>query len=127
MASSLKLSPHLKALINAPHSLPSPIASPGRAALNQLFDKISSKGEKYGIGHETWLTLSTAALVTVNSPESVGGLWEYAKNKGVDGVEAASVCDILTLRRGRELIIDYEGDRVEMYFFLRCKSIYPET
>ena len=92
MASSLKLSPHLKALINAPHSLPSPIASPGRAALNQLFDKISSKGEKYGIGHETWLTLSTAALVTVNSPESVGGLWEYARSKGVDGVEAASVC-----------------------------------
>lgn len=91
MASSLKLSPHLKALINSPHSLPSPIASPGRAALNQLFDKITSKGEKYGIGHETWLTLSTAALVTVNSPESVGGLWEYARAKGVDGVEAASV------------------------------------
>jgi len=92
MASALKLSPHLKALINAPHSLPSPIASPGRAALNQLFDKISSKGEKHGMGHETWLTLSTAALVTVNSPESVGGLWEYAKSKGIDGVEAASVC-----------------------------------
>jgi len=96
MASSLKLSPHLKALINAPHSLPSPIASPGRAALNQLFDKISSRGEKYGIGHETWLTLSTAALVTVNSPESVGGLWEYARSKGVDGVEAASVSYAIT-------------------------------
>jgi hypothetical protein len=122
MASSLKLSPHLKALINAPHSLPSPIASPGRAALNQLFDKISSKGEKYGIGHEAWLTLSTAALVTVNSPESVGGLWEYARSKGVDGVEAASVCH--TLKRGRELIIDHERDWTEMYLILWCRSFF---
>jgi hypothetical protein len=124
MASSLKLSPHLKALINAPHSLPSPIASPGRAALNQLFDKISSKGEKYGIGHETWLTLSTAALVTVNSPESVGGLWEYARSKGVDGVEAASVCH--NLKRGSELIIDHARDWIEMYLILWCRSFFLE-
>jgi len=119
MASSLKLSPHLKALINSPHSLPSPIASPGRAALKSLFDKITSKGEKYGIGHETWLTLSTAALVTVNSPESVGGLWEYARSKGVDGVEAASVS--LYPRVGIALILDHEGDWIEMYFILWCK------
>jgi hypothetical protein len=91
MAASLKLSPHLKALINSPHALPAPISSPGRAALKSLFDKITSKGEKYGVGHEAWLTLSTAALVTVNSPESIGGLWEYAKSKGVGGAEAASV------------------------------------
>lgn len=88
----MKLSPHLKALINSPHALPSPVSSPGRAALTSLFDKITSRGEKYGVGHEAWLTLSTAALVTVNSPESVGGLWEYARSKGVDGAEAAAVC-----------------------------------
>lgn len=87
----MKLSPHLKALINAPHALPSPISSPGRSALNSLFDKITSKGEKYGLDHQSWLTLGTAALVTVNSPESVLGLWEYAKARGVDGAEAASV------------------------------------
>lgn len=88
----MKLSPHLKALINAPHSLPSAIPSPGRGALNGILDKITSRGSKYGIDHRAWLTLGTAALVTLNSPESVSGLWEYAtRAKGVDGVEAATV------------------------------------
>lgn len=91
MASSLRLSPHLKALINAPHALPSAISSPGRSALYSIFDKITSRGEKYGLDHQSWLTLGTAALVTLNSPESVNGLWDYARERGVDGVQAASV------------------------------------
>lgn len=125
MAASLKLSPHLKALINAPHALPSAISSPGRPALKSLFGKISSKGEKYGLDHQTWLTLSTAALVTVNSPESVNGLWDYAKSRGVDGGEAAAVGRRSTHRYPKlwaDLISADAGDGTQVYLVLRCGS-----
>jgi hypothetical protein len=95
--------------------------------LTSLFDKITSKGEKYGVGHETWLTLSTAALVTVNSPESVGGLWEYAKSKGVGGAEAAAVSTSISFTEGVITDqVDHARDWLEMYFLFWCmSSLFP--
>jgi hypothetical protein len=93
-ASAVKLSPALKALIAAPHAMGSAIPAPSRAVITSLFDGIRSRGESGGVGSESWLTLSSAALVTVNSPETVCELFSYAANrKGdvQDQVQAAGV------------------------------------
>jgi hypothetical protein len=91
-AASIKLSPTLKALIAAPHALGSAIPAPSKAASTALFDRIRSGGK--GVGDETWLCLSTAALVTVNSPDAVCELFSYAAGQAKDvkgQVRAASV------------------------------------
>ncbi len=98
-AASVKLSPTLKALIAAPHALGSAIPAPSKAVSKALFDKIRSGG--HGVGDETWLCVSTAALVTVNSPAAVCELFSYAAEQANDvngQIRAASVS--LAFRRG---------------------------
>ena len=93
-AAAVKLSPALKSLIAAPHTFGSPLPSPGRRATTALFDNIRSEGEAGGVGRDSWLTLTGAALVTVNSPEGICELFDYAKERrgGVeDQVMAAAV------------------------------------
>ncbi|WVQ73745.1 hypothetical protein IAR50_003325 [Cryptococcus sp. DSM 104548] len=93
-AKSVKLSPAIKALLAAPHAHGGPIPAPPRATINSLFDRIRSRGEAGGVGAPTWLTVSTGALVTTNSPDSVRALWDYAseRSKGLEEkVEAAGV------------------------------------
>ena len=59
---------------------------------SSLFDKIRSEGEAGGVGRETWLTLTGAAMVTVNCPDGVCELFDYAKPDGVeDQVMTAAV------------------------------------
>ena len=93
-AAAVKISPALKALVAAPYSFPNPLPAPARPVLNRLFDSIRSKGEAGGVGPETWLTLGAASLCTVNSPESLCRLFDYAKERagGIeDQVKAAAV------------------------------------
>jgi hypothetical protein len=93
-AASVKLSSAVKALIAAPHALGSAIPAPAKAVSTALFDKIRSRGESKGVGQETWLCLSTAALVTANSPAAVCDLYTYAAEKGNNPekqVQAAAV------------------------------------
>jgi hypothetical protein len=80
-AASVKLSSAVKALIAAPHALGTAIPAPAKAVSTALFDKIRSRGESNGVGRETWLCLSTAALVTANSPAAVCDLYSYAADK----------------------------------------------
>lgn len=80
-AAAVKLSPSVKALIAAPHALGSAIAAPAAATSKALFDKIRSRGEAGGVSSDTWLCLSTAALVTVNSPQAVCQLFDYAAER----------------------------------------------
>jgi hypothetical protein len=80
-ASSVRLSESLKALIAAPHALGSAIPAPPRPAFQGLFNKISSTAEKNGAKNDVWLTLSTGALVTVNSPASLCELYDFASEK----------------------------------------------
>ena len=80
-ASSVRLSESLKALIAAPHAHGSAIPAPPRPAFHNLFNKISSTAEKNGARNDIWLTLSTGALVTVNSPASLCELYDYASEK----------------------------------------------
>lgn len=93
-AASVKLSPAVKALISAPHALGQAIPAPSRAAVKQLFDNVRSRGERNGVDVDSWLTVSTAALVTVNSPATICELFSYAaeRQKDVqDQVKAAAI------------------------------------
>lgn len=81
-ASSVKLSQTLKSLISTPSCRPNAFSSPSRSALTNLLNSIRSKSESNGIGPETWLTLSTAATCTVNSPEALCGIFDYATSEG---------------------------------------------
>ena len=93
-AAAIKLSHALKSIIAAPHALGSPRASPGRSSTSLLFNKIRSEGEAGGVGRETWLTLTGAAMVTVNSPEGICELFDYAKPDGIqDQVRTAAVSE----------------------------------
>jgi hypothetical protein len=80
-ASSVHLSQALKSLIKAPHALGSAIPAPPRPAFQKLFSQISETAESNGSRNDTWLTLSTGALVTVNSPASICELYDFASEK----------------------------------------------
>lgn len=96
---SARLPTSLKALISSPSALGFPIPSPGRAILAPVFDRIRSRAERGGAGRSAWLTLGTAATVTVNSPESLCALYDHASganvgvggDKGEKGAEVAGV------------------------------------
>lgn len=92
-ASALKLSPSLKALIALPAAHGAPTPCPSRATTYALFDRVRKGGEAGGVGRETWLSLGTAALFTINSPDAVCELFNYAtQGQAVkDKVHAAAV------------------------------------
>ncbi|WWC64301.1 uncharacterized protein I303_106911 [Kwoniella dejecticola CBS 10117] len=85
-AAQIKLSPSLKSLVNSPSSLPSPIPAPSIATTSKLFDSIRARAPSE-LSRNAWLTVGTAALLTVNSPEAICQLWDYAgRNKEDAGV-----------------------------------------
>jgi len=86
-AASVKLSPAIKALIALPSARGRSIPSPRPDLLHGLFRRVVGKGEKGGVGRDTWLTLCTAGVMTVNSPESLVGLYEFAGERVGGAVE----------------------------------------
>jgi len=90
-AASVKISAALKQLIALPRAKGASIPSPGAAALNHLFRKIADRGEKGGVSKEAWLTLCTAGVMTVNSPDSLCGLYDFAGKEGGDHARNAAV------------------------------------
>ncbi|KAL8286671.1 hypothetical protein RQP46_004199 [Phenoliferia psychrophenolica] len=76
--SANKLTTSLKALLKAPHARGGALPAPALARTTALFDGISASARAKGLGHDTWLTLSTAALVTLNSPATLCELYSYA-------------------------------------------------
>ncbi|BGP42262.1 hypothetical protein JCM10449v2_006267 [Rhodotorula kratochvilovae] len=78
---SVKLSPTLKALIAAPHAQGGALPAPPRAAVTQLFERLASSAKENGLGEATWLTLGSAALVTLNSPATLCELHSFATSR----------------------------------------------
>ncbi|KAM0790610.1 hypothetical protein ACM66B_004474 [Microbotryomycetes sp. NB124-2] len=76
---STKLSPSLKALVNAPRARGGPIPAPSQVQTTiKLFDHVRDSARQRGLGKHAWLTLSAATLVTLNSPETLCRLYTYA-------------------------------------------------
>lgn len=68
-----KLSPTLKSLINAAHSRPGPVPAP--PAIQKIYSKIEREATDRKLGRPSWLSISTAATMTMNSPESMIALY----------------------------------------------------
>lgn len=98
-AAATKLSPALKALISAPHARGAAIPTSPR--LSSLFKRIDDDARSKDIGIRTWLCLSTASLVTMNSPAAVCDLYSYATRsmaKAEDKAMAAAVSPTCQVR-----------------------------
>jgi hypothetical protein len=73
-----KLSTSLKALIHAPHARPGPVRTSKRIAA--VYAAIARDATARGVGVPAWLTISTAATMTLNSPDSLLELYRIATN-----------------------------------------------
>ena len=71
-----KLSPTLKSLINAAHSRPGPVPAPPR--IQAVYNKIEEEATARRLGRPSWLGISTAATMTMNSPDSMAALYSAA-------------------------------------------------
>ncbi|ORY35061.1 hypothetical protein BCR39DRAFT_516451 [Naematelia encephala] len=104
---SIKLSPALKSLISAPHAFPAALPAPPRQALNELFDQIRRRAEPYGVNADTWLTLGTAGIMTVNSPDSLCALWDFASARRDN--QEGKIRDALIMRETGLKCISFNG------------------
>ncbi|GAA5843200.1 hypothetical protein JCM9279_001892 [Rhodotorula babjevae] len=78
---SVKLSSALKALVAAPHAQGAALPAPPRAAVTQLFERLATSAAAHGVGEATWLTLGSAALVTLNSPATLCELYTFSASR----------------------------------------------
>ncbi|TQS34343.1 hypothetical protein Golomagni_05276 [Golovinomyces magnicellulatus] len=81
-----KLSPSLKALINAPFARPGPTAAP--AKIRDIYASIARDAAAKKLGLRPWLTITAATTFTLNSPDSLPILHGVA-SQSTDGVHAA--------------------------------------
>ncbi|KAJ5184539.1 hypothetical protein N7491_007594 [Penicillium cf. griseofulvum] len=84
-----RLSTSLKALINAPAARPSTVPAP--ANITSVYQKIQQTAESKQISQPSWVALSTAATMTMNSPESLAALYELASTNSDKQVETAEL------------------------------------
>ncbi|KAK0263763.1 hypothetical protein LTR12_008613 [Friedmanniomyces endolithicus] len=71
-----KLSEPLKAFINAAHARPNTTPAPRHIA--SVYEKIAKDAGSKKVGMPAWLTVSTAATMTMNSPQSLLELYGLA-------------------------------------------------
>ncbi|KAG5939758.1 hypothetical protein E4U59_002894 [Claviceps monticola] len=71
-----KLSPSLKALIHASFARPDPV--PASAAIREVYQSIARDATARKLGVRPWLVMSTAATITLNSPDSLPILHDIA-------------------------------------------------
>ena len=74
-----KLSEPLKALINASHARPNTIKAPSNIA--SIYTSIATSAATKNVGVPAWLTLTTAATMTLNSPQSLLQLHALASQR----------------------------------------------
>lgn len=72
----MKLSPTLKSLLNRAECRPGPTPTPPE--IQSIFRSIDDKATAKHLALWPWLAMSTATLVTMNSPESMTILFQYA-------------------------------------------------
>lgn len=71
-----KLGPGVKALIQASHARPGPV--PASPQIQSIYKKIEQEATAHKLARPSWLTLSTATTMTMNSPESMVALYKSA-------------------------------------------------
>ncbi|KAJ4985840.1 Dol-P-Man:Man(5)GlcNAc(2)-PP-Dol alpha-1,3-mannosyltransferase 2 [Stagonosporopsis vannaccii] len=87
-----KLSPALKQLINAAHARPGPLPAPRN--VQNVFKKIEQEATDRELGRPSWLAVSTAATMTLNSPESMEALF-YSSTQGKKVEESVQTAEFM--------------------------------
>ncbi|KAH6614295.1 hypothetical protein C7974DRAFT_418014 [Boeremia exigua] len=87
-----KLSPALKQLINAAHARPGPIPAPPK--IQSVYQKIEREATARQLGRPSWLAVSTAATMTMNSPESMEALF-HSSTQGKQTEERVAVAEFM--------------------------------
>ncbi|KEF52780.1 uncharacterized protein A1O9_11197 [Exophiala aquamarina CBS 119918] len=73
-----KLSPTLKALINATHAKPDMLRAPPN--IRKTFSRIAESAARKNVGLPAWVTISAATTMTLNSPSSLVELYHYTQS-----------------------------------------------
>ncbi|RMZ79773.1 hypothetical protein DV738_g3200, partial [Chaetothyriales sp. CBS 135597] len=85
-----KLSDGLKALINAAYARPGTVKAP--ANIKSIYQRIADSASEHKVGVPAWLTISTAATMTMNSPSSLLQLHALASQQpSITPVQAAEL------------------------------------
>jgi hypothetical protein len=88
-----KLSEGLKALINAAHARPNTVKAPPN--IKSIYDQISESATKHNVGVPAWLTLSTAATMTMNSSQSLLTLHSVASSSSSSQLNPTQTAELM--------------------------------
>ncbi|GAA5884022.1 hypothetical protein JCM3774_001193 [Rhodotorula dairenensis] len=78
---TVHLSSALKSLIASPQAHGGVVPAPSRAAATALFEGLASSAQRHGLDTPAWLVLGSAALVTLNSPDTLCALYAFARDR----------------------------------------------
>lgn len=113
-----KLGASVKALINAAHARPGPVPAPRQ--IQSLYKKIEQEATAHKLGRPSWLALSTATTMTMNSPESMVALYHSASENKPEQ-EAVAIAELM--REVGLKCIGFNGVRLTRRFptqYLSC-------
>ncbi|PYH46417.1 uncharacterized protein BP01DRAFT_355445 [Aspergillus saccharolyticus JOP 1030-1] len=106
-----RLSPSLKALINSPASRPHPLPAPRN--IESVYAKIQQSAQANGLSQPSWLALSTATTITMNSPDSLPILYQLATTSAPNPIsppsEAQSIQTAELIRETALKCISFNG------------------
>ncbi|CAG8960099.1 hypothetical protein HYFRA_00010577 [Hymenoscyphus fraxineus] len=88
-----KLSSPLKALISAPFAKPNTL--PTNPQVSSVYQRLRQEADAKKVGRSAWLTLSTAATMTMNSPASLAELYRLATSPSAEKAEAVKTAELM--------------------------------
>ncbi|KAK2628363.1 hypothetical protein QTJ16_003009 [Diplocarpon rosae] len=88
-----KLSPALKALIGAPFARPHTLPTSSR--IRSVYERLRREAAANDVGTPAWLTLSTAATITMNSPASLTELYHFATEGSHDLTQSVETAELM--------------------------------
>ncbi|PBP22841.1 hypothetical protein BUE80_DR006237, partial [Diplocarpon rosae] len=88
-----KLSPALKALIGAPFARPHTLPTSSR--IRSVYERLRREAAANDVGTPAWLTLSTAATITMNSPASLTELYHLATEGSHDLTQSVETAELM--------------------------------
>ncbi|RDL40114.1 putative conserved mitochondrial protein [Venustampulla echinocandica] len=88
-----KLSPSLKALVSAAFARPNTL--PASPQIRTVYERLRQQAAAKHVGLPAWLTLSTAATVTMNSPEALAQLYNLATSSSKDKAQSVQTAELM--------------------------------
>ncbi|KAL6229040.1 hypothetical protein BDW75DRAFT_235497 [Aspergillus navahoensis] len=118
-----KLSPSLKALINSPAARPNTFPAPRN--IRSVYAKIQQTAQAKNVSKNSWIALSTAATMTMNSPASLTALYETAISS--DSSESARIQTAELMREVGLKCISFNGIPRTINCLNAFKASLPES